>query len=1033
MAMLWTKVWDERIRHWQKTLLARVYVRLGDLPVEFATTRDLLTPAAAAAELAWRPIAPSTQWGDLWEYGWFRAELAVPAAATGKRLIAVLDTGCEMLTWVDGAVRVERWDADHPHGASPNLVTLSRQAETGRVYRILGEGLGGKGSRGTEGGPVRPGVDSIPDLGRTQATFRGCHYGIWRDAVMELWMDVEVLDGLRQTLPESSLRRAAIDRALADYTLTLDGEADDETFLATVASARAVLAPLLAARNGDTMVTNLAIGHGHLDVAWLWPLDETRRKIARTLGQQLTIAETHPEHRFLQPQPVLYQLLKDHYPEFYARVVAAVKAGTIVPEGGSWLEPDTNLSGGEALIRSCLYGKRFFREEFGVDSRIFWLPDVFGYSAALPQILRGCGIDYFVTSKLFWVYHGGDQVPYDTFTWVGLDGSTVKAHLITGYGSDATMRSLVQKSSNLREQGQHALRIHAYGYGDGGGGAREPHLQFLRRVGNLEGAPRIEIAHPLEFFRRTEAAGWPPERIVGELYLQIHRGTFTSQAAIKAGNRRSEVALREAECWAAAAGVRAGAAWPAATLERAWKEVLLNEFHDILPGSCIARVAREAEAGYGRAIAAATEIRDAACARLAGAGDGLSVFNSLAWERDALVTLPAGWAGATTATGDGLVTQTVDGVTLAAVTVPAVGWTTLRPAPAGRRPRGGVRATPTSLENEHLAAVFDDRGRLTSLIDRDSGLDWIAGPANEFRLFRDIPCRYDAWDLDPVYPLSPVDLPEPATIEVAAAGPLLARLRLTRRINCSTVEQIITLRRGARQLDFATTVDWRETHKLLKVAFPLHLHAEEALHEIQFGHVARPTHRNRQYDRDRFEVCNHRWTALVEAGRGAAVINDCKYGVDALDHTISLSLLRSPMAPEQHADRGRQCFTYALYCWNGPFLTQGPVRAGHELNVPVVTVAGGAGTTSLLSLDAPNIVVEAIKLAEDHSGDLILRLYECARNATRCRLRINLPHGAAVPCDLLENPVGDRLPTDGDGIALTFRAFEIKTLRLPRR
>jgi alpha-mannosidase len=518
---------------------------------------------------------------------------------------------------------------------------------------------------------------------------------------------------------------------------------------------------------------------------------------------------------------------------------------------------------------------------------------------------------------------------------------------------------------------------------------------------------------------------------VGELYYQAHRGTYTSQARTKQGNRRSEFALREAELWAAAAAALKGYRIPRAALESAWRDVLLNQFHDILPGSSIHRVYEEAEARHAEALRVAREVADAARRRLLRRRPGaVTAFNSLGWERTALVPLPDGMRGAA-AGGAPLPAQRIGGAVCVEATLPPCGWVTLDAA--DRRPRTAnlLRAGASLLENECLRLRFNARGEITSCLDKETGWEWARGPLNALRMYKDVPRWFDAWDLDSTYEFQPVDLDEPAAIRVTARGPLLAALRLRRRIHRSVILQEIRLRRGSRCVEFRTVVDWREKHKLLKVSFPTAIHANEALHEIQFGHLARPNHRSRPFDADRFEVCNHKWTAVVEAGRGAAVLNDCKYGVDVDGGSINLTLLRSPQAPDMTADLGRQEFTYAFYPWNGSFAGTDMIRAAYEINVPAAAMAGAGGAASLLSVDAANIVIETVKPAEDHRGDVVVRLYECKRMATRCTLATRLPAGAACETDMLEQGARPVRVRNGR-VRLEFRPFEIKTLRLKR-
>ncbi len=1030
-----TPEWRARIERWRDELMRHIYRPLGVVELAGFVTRDRLS-TAQALQGEFKPMPPGTRWGAKWEYGWFKGRVTLPPEARGKRIVLRPDIGAESAVYVNDEA-VGAIDAHHRE------ITLARRGTPGKTYDVLIEGYAGHGPHVTSIGPAPLGRAVIPEPAPTQATVGESTFGIWEEQVYQLALDVYTLFELRDHLDPNSLRVAEIDAALRDFTTIVDFEVPHDEILETVHAARARLRPLLECVNGSTAPTLFAFGHAHLDVAWLWPLEETERKCVRTFSSQLALMAEYPEYRFLQSQAHLYWMVKHHYPDLYRRIKRAVKAGQFIPEGGMWVEADTNISGGESLIRQFLYGKRFFRDEFGVECQILWLPDVFGYSGALPQIMRGCGIKYFSTQKIFWTYHGGEPFPYNTFIWEGIDGTGVYTHLHNDYNSHTNPASVIQRWNERVQKDGFSTRLFPFGWGDGGGGPTRDHLEFLRRQRDLEGVPRVRIAHPLEYFRDQEAKVWPDVRYVGELYFQAHRGTYTSQARAKRGNRKCEFALRESEMWGAAAQALERFAFPRQRIEEAWRAVLLHQFHDIIPGTSIHRVYEEAEAAHAEVMRTADEIAAQAIASLTGraasagfaaqAGHpALTVFNSLSWERTAIVPLPEGFMGAADEAGHALPTQVVDGQTWVEVTVPSCGWTTLYPT-------RGAAATPAvvalsiaraTLENDRLHVEFDERGAITSIYDKETGREWAAGACNSLRMYKDVPSAWDAWDVDSMYELTPVILDEPAKIEVVANGPLVAKVRLTRRIHNSTLTQEISLRRGSRRIDFHTVVDWQERHKLLKVNFPVTVHADEAVHEIQFGHIRRPNHKSRPFDADRFEVCNHKWTALMEEGRGAAVLNDCKYGVNVVGNSINLTLLRAPLAPDETADRGRQEFTYAFYCWNGPFADCDLVREGYDLNAPVLTAPGAAGERSLFAVDAPNVVIETVKPAEDNSKDIIVRLYEAKRTATRCTLTTTLPLTGAVQTDMLEEAEQQELSCDGGKVALDLRAFEIKTIRL---
>jgi alpha-mannosidase len=1018
--MALTPEWKRRIENWRDELPRHFYRPLGAVGLAGFATRDWLRPEEALRR-RFRPMPPGTRWGAKWEYGWFRGRVVLPAQADGQPIALRVEVGGESAVFVNGRLAGAR-DTHHTE------LTLTARGRRGQRFEVLIEAYAGHGPRVVRGGPASPQQETVPEPPAQQTAVGETTFGVWQEEPFQLWLDVETLLQLRHHIDPHSLRVAEIDAGLRDFTTIVDFELPRQQMLDSVRAGRRRLAPLLACVNGSTAPVMYAVGHAHIDTAWLWPLQETQRKCARTFATQLALLEKYPAYRFLCSQPHQYRMVKQRYPALYARIKQAARRGRFIPEGGMWVEADTNLTGGESLIRQFLHGKRFFREEFGVDNKLLWLPDVFGYSGALPQIMRGCGIRWFSTAKIFWTYNGSDPFPYNTFVWEGIDGSEVLAHFCNDYNSGASPRDLIQRWNQRVQQDGVASRLFPFGHGDGGGGPTRVHLEFLRRQRDLEGAPRARLASPREFFRQLESGPPPAARYVGELYFQAHRGTYTSQARTKRGNRKCEFALREAEMWGVAAAALAAHPWPRALMEESWKTVLLAQFHDILPGSSIHRVHAEAEADHARVLRAAATVTRRATAALTRRANAVTVFNSLSWDRRVLVALPRGFKGASGAHGEAVPVQSSGGRLYAEITAPACGWTTLRPG--GRTPRlPAMVATSGRLENELLRVSFNDRGEITAILDKETGRDWAAGVCNSFRMYKDVPGRWDAWDIDSMYELTPVGLTGRATRQVIATGPLVAGLRVTRRLGDSPMTQTITLRRGSRRIDFATVMDWRERHKLLKVNFAVSVRASDALHEIQFGHIARPTHRSRPFDADRFEVCQQKWTALTEQQRGCALLNDCKYGVNVTGSSINLTLLKSALAPDMTADRGRQQFTYSFLAWNSSFADCDVVREACDLNCPVTVTRGAAGRRSLFWTDAANVIIETVKPAEDGSGDVVARLYESKRTATRCALGTSLPVREARLADMLENARA-RLKCAGGIIPLEFGPFQIRTVRL---
>jgi alpha-mannosidase len=1014
--------WRHRVMAWRHELTQHFIQPLGTIALEAAFTKDQYQAADALTTLPFGPIKPGADWGSKWEYGWFRGEFTLPEAAAGQMIAVMMDVGGEASVYVDGDF-AGAFDKEH------KAILITDAAQPGMTYQIVLEAYAGHGPQEWRSGPTPPERETVPEPPDQQCTVGECLFAVWQEVAFQLAIDVETLWEIRENIDEDSLRVMEIDEGLKDFTLIADFEASHQDMLASLGVARQRLKPLLDKTNGDTTPEMIGFGHAHLDVAWLWPLAETERKCVRTFSNQLALIERYPEYKFFQSQPHLYMMVKEKYPMLYEKILAAIERGQWIPDGAAWVEPDTNLSGGESLIRQLMYGKRFFKEEFGVVCQLLWLPDVFGYSGALPQIMLGCGVPYFSTQKIFWAYHGGDAFPYNTFLWEGIDGSQVKAHFHNDYNSEVKPSAVIQRWKERVQKDGFSSRLFPFGYGDGGGGPTREHLEYARRLKNLEGVPKFRIDDPMAFFTAQDAAGWPDARYVGELYFQVHRGTYTSQAQTKRLNRRSEYALRDAELWGAAAMMMAGFQFPYDDWEAAWKTVLLNQFHDILPGSSIARVYVEAEAQLAGVVDRADQITHEACESLVNGSEGLTAFNALSWPRDELLELPQGWEGLQTIDGVPLPKQTSGDTCFAEVHLPACGWVSFLPG-EGASPQNTLKVSHNLLENDLVQVKLNPCGEITSIFDKVNQCELTVGICNQLRMYQDIPSAFDAWDLDSMYRQTPVELAQEAEIEIVAEGPLFAGLVVKRVLNNSSMTQTITLSRHARRVDFHTVIDWQERHKLLKVNFPVDIFAREALHEIQFGHLPRPTHRSRQLDQDRFEVPQQKWTALVEGQRGFAILNDSKYGVDVLDNSINLTLLKSALAPDMNADRGRQEFTYAFYFWDAPLSDSGLVQQAYALNIPPRVYEGIRETHSLFELDQPNIILETVKPAEDGSDKaIVLRLYEAIGTKTRTRLVTSLPIQAAFQTNMLEE-VLEPLEIFTGELNLEFRPFEIKTLKL---
>ncbi|MFF3014560.1 alpha-mannosidase [Streptomyces sp. NPDC057939] len=963
-------------------------------------------PVAEGLSAPYGPCAPGDAWGPAWGTTWFKVTGSVPADWAGRAVEAVLDLGFDrMMPGFQCEGLVHRADGSEVKGLNPynDWVRVADRATGGERVEWYVEAASNpvlvSHSPTYEGDRPTSGDQPLYRLARMDLT-------VFETEVWELVQDLEVLHELMTQLDGADARRYAILRAVDS---ALD-EVDLTDVPGTAAAARALLAPVLAVPANASAHRISAVGHAHIDSAWLWPLRETVRKVSRTTSNVVSLMDEHPEFVFAMSQAQQLDWIKTHRPELFERIKKKVADGRFVPVGGMWVESDTNMVGGEAMARQFLYGKKFFLDEFGIETRNVWLPDSFGYTAAMPQIVKLSGSQWFLTQKISWSQL--NRFPHHTFWWEGIDGTRVFTHFppVDTYNSDLGGAQLAHAARNYQEKGRGSRSLVPFGWGDGGGGPTREHLARARRLRDLEGSPRVEVERPDAFFEKAHAEYEDAPVWAGELYLELHRGTYTSQARTKQGNRRSESLLREAELWAATAAVRVpGSDYPYEDLERLWKTVLLHQFHDILPGSSIAWVHREARATYAAVREELLAITGAAQSALAGEGAEELVFNCAPHARRGI---PAGGAGRPEEAA--------------------------QPVTVEERHGGGH-----VLANGRLLVEVDGRGLIVSAYDLQRGRESLApgSAANLLQIHPDFPNMWDAWDIDAFYRNKVTDLVALDSMEVTDDGPDAATVTVTRSFGSSTAVQTITLRAGARTVDLVTDVEWHESERFLKAAFPLDVAADRSAAETQFGHVYRATHTNTSWEAAKFEICAHRWIQVEEPGWGVALLNDSTYGHDVTRDvrpdggrttTVRLSLLRAPRYPDPETDQGRHTLRFSL----APgATTEDAVREGHALNLPERSVRGAGPVEPLLVVDEDAVVVEAVKLAEDRGGDVIVRLYESRGGRATATLTPGFAITGAVESDLLERPLAGSAvasPTADGRVALTLRPFQIVTVRLRR-
>uniref|UniRef100_H0VHR3 Alpha-mannosidase 2C1 n=1 Tax=Cavia porcellus TaxID=10141 RepID=H0VHR3_CAVPO len=982
-----------------------------------AALSSFLTPERLryqdAVQQDFRPAQVGDRFGPTWWTCWFRVELIIPEAWIGQEIHLCWESDGEGLVWRDG----EPVQGLTTEGEKNSYILTNRLGEGDprslTLYvEVACSGLLGAG-KGTMIAPPDP--EKMFQLKRAELA-------VFHRDIHLLLVDLELLLGIAKGLGKDNQRSF---QALytANQMVNVCDPARPETFPV----AQALASHFFGQRGGDSQHTLHAMGHCHIDTAWLWPFKETVRKCARSWVTAVKLMEQNADFIFVCSQAQQLEWVKSHYPSLYAQLQEFACRGQFVPVGGTWVEMDGNLPSGEAMVRQFLQGQRFFLQEFGKLCSEFWLPDTFGYSAQLPQIMRGCGITRFLTQKLSW--NLVNSFPHHTFLWEGLDGSPVLVHFPPGdsYGMQGNVEEghpglggpthcpsfqVLKTVTNNQDKGRANHSAFLFGFGDGGGGPTQTMLDRLRRLDHTDGLPRVQLSSPDQLFQALESDQGKLCTWVGELFLELHNGTYTTHAQIKKGNRECERILHDVELLSSLALARGTHfLYPAAQLQHLWRLLLLNQFHDVVTGSCIQLVAEDAMKHYEDIRSHGNTLLSAAAGALC-AGEpgpkGLLVVNTLPWKRTEVLALP----------------NPGGAQTLALVTVPSIGYAPAPPAPTSPQPL---------LPQQPVSVMQEVRRPLLRVLWGTSlhGICWAVLGGQEVRI------QAILAQCPPLSHRKPV-LAQAGTLAVGSEGGLRGSAWFLLQISPSSrLSQEVVLDIGCPYVRFHTEVYWHEAHKFLKVEFPARVRSPQATYEIQFGHLQRPTHYNTSWDWARFEVWTHRWMDLSEHGFGLALLNDCKYGASVRGNILSLSLLRAPKAPDATADMGCHKFTYALMPHEGSFQDAGVIPAAYSLNFPllVLPAPGPAPTTawSAFSLSSPAVVLETIKQAETitQKRTLVLRLYEAHGSHVNCWVHTSLPVQEAVLCDLLErrDPAG-HLPFQDSRLKVTFSPFQVRSLLL---
>ncbi len=992
--------------------------------IEACVTGKDLGPARAPKS-GWKPFAVDQRWGGFDQTTWFRMKAKVPASMKGKRVLALVRPGGESLTYVNGAP-FQGLDNNRDE------LYLVDRAKGGETFEIL--------------------LESVPSV-----RFDEYHHFQYADLVVmhkEVWdfyWDCQVVYAVWEQLTPNYAPRRQLMELLKDAVLSVDMQHKEEAaYYASIVKAQRFLRSGLKSFETSYGLGKLILtGQSHIDTAWLWPLRETRRKCGRTFSTMLNLIDRYPEFVFMASQPVQYEWMQEHYPELFKRIKQRVKEGRWEPFGAMWVESDCNVPSGEALVRQFLYGNRYFRKEFGVHSRTAWLPDAFGYTWSMPQIIKKAQVDTFVTTKITWSRF--TEFPYSVFQWEGADGTRVLGMMPPlNYNGNPRPKDCVMQWDLFRQKERFEEVPFPYGHGDGGGGVTMEMIEFGKRLGNIVGMPKCELGRTQDSIDRMKKQ-CPFDALPvwnNELYLEYHRGCQTTQARTKRNNRKCELLLRQTEFLSSMAHV-AGGKYPQKALYDAWKIVLTNQFHDILPGSSITEVYTQTEIDYAEAKRLTSTARAASLKHLidridtSGEGTPIVVFNDLSWVRSdvvcATLTLPKGGFAVLDPRGVSVPYQVTgpDAIVFEADNLPPMGYAVYRVVPSKEAPAAGsaLKVSKTAMENPYLRIAIDKNGCLTSVYDKFESREALpkGQRANVLQLFDDRPHGNDAWDIDPNFEEIMWE-PKPAeSVEVIESGPVRAIVRVVRKTERSTITQDITMYAGVPRVDFVTHVDWHEKRVLMKAAFPVAVRSSRATYEIQYATIERATHRNTDFDRGRYEVPAHRWADLSEGDYGVSLLNDCKYGYDTKDNVMRLSLLRAPVDPDPHADEGEHDFTYSLYphAWSW---RNGTVQQGLQLNAPVLAVAASAHPGALppayafAVTDAENVIIDTVKRCED-SDALIVRLYEAYGQRGEVTLTFGRKPKKVTECDLMEeNDTAVKLK--GTSVTINVTPYEIRSFKV---
>ena len=935
--------------------------------------------------------------------------------------------------WIKGGFKTESIPAYCEQYLKINGITDARNSSSGQcIVYLNGEMVQEFDANHTE---VLLGADTEYELlvyfygGYDNDAYKHSHFNISFDIIEKntkiekLYYDLCVPFESCLVLDKQSQDYADILKSL-DYAVNIIDLYDDngEEFMKSVSEALRYLENEFYGKIcRDSKSKVYCVGQTHIDVAWLWTLAQTREKVQRSFSTVLALMEKYPEYIFMCSQPQLYQYIKEEAPEVYGKIKEKIKEGRWEPEGAMWLEADCNLISGESFIRQIIYGKRFFKEEFGTDSKYLWMPDVFGYSAALPQILKKCGVDYFLTTKISW--NEFNKMPYDTFLWEGLDGTRVFTYFFDPINVDLTPDAVYRRyKEGNKEKMYSSNALIGFGFGDGGGGPTSKMLEIQRRTARgIPGMPQTKMSTVGEFLKTHEKAfnescktlnrtpAW-----VGDLYLEFHRGTYTSVAKVKKHNRKSELMTQKTETAAVTDYILLGGAYPKEELQKNQKLILLNQFHDIIPGSSIKEVYDDSDKQYEMIFKSAERLLNNALT---------NIEKNIATDGGALIYNANGFSA------DGIIENGEK--TYFVKNIPSFGYRVTKLTET----KSEITFKNFVCETPFYKVKFDENYNIISLFDKENNREAVSenGLFNELRVYKDNPYAYDAWDICEYAKDTHISIFDVRSVKTADKGESF-EIEIKRNFQSSEITQTLCFYNHLRRIDVKNKIDWKEKKVFLKAFFPINVHTSEATYDVQFGNIKRNTHSNTSWDRAKFEVCAHKWADVSETGYGVSIMNDCKYGYGCELNVLSISLIKCALSPNPKADKEMHEFTYSIFPHSGNFMEANVAKEAYMLNQPLTfkEIQKQSGKLpeefELIKTAADNVITETVKLAEEGS-DIIVRLYEYFNMHSNVQLEFGFDFKEAHICDMLENNT-EKLNKDGRKISFDINPFEIVTIKL---